>query len=148
MINPADSIRFTNVVSKKYRFHYENINDIIKLFLEEVVQHNINIKGPLFYSINNVPMDEMVNAEFFMPIVEDTIDEKNDMFIHSYYAIEDMASICLYNQLEKNTEIAYHMLLDYMNQHQLNQATPFYHVISGDETLQYVFIKVGASKLA
>ncbi|MDQ0272733.1 DUF5085 family protein [Cytobacillus purgationiresistens] len=147
MINPNDSIRYTNVVSKKYRFHYKNIDAIIKEFLAEVVQKNINIKGPLFYSINNVPMDEMVNAEFFMPIVQDHIIQNNDLYLHSYYAVEEMISICIYNQIEKTTEIAYHMLLDYMNQHQLNQVTPFYHVISGDETLQYVFIKVGVSKI-
>ncbi|WLR42818.1 DUF5085 family protein [Bacillus carboniphilus] len=148
MINPTDSIRFTNVVSKKYRFHYKKVDDIIKQFLEEMVQLQIHIKGPLFYSINNVPMDEMVNAEFFMPIEEDDIDQKNGMHLHSYFAVEDMLSICLYDQFEKTTEVAYSMLLAYMEQHQLNQATPFFHVISGDETLPYVFIKVGASQLA
>ncbi|MBA4535591.1 DUF5085 family protein [Bacillus aquiflavi] len=145
MINPNDSIRYMNVVSKTYHFHYNDIDDIMKRFLTEVVQ-NTMIKGPLFYSINNVPMDEMVNAEFFMPIEEDHLELGNEMYFHSYYAVEDMLSICLYDQFEKHTEVAYHMLLEYMEQNDLTQTTPFFHVISGDETLQYVFIKVGVYK--
>ncbi|WP_243291286.1 DUF5085 family protein [Bacillus sp. FJAT-47783] len=145
MINPKDSIRYTNVVSKKYRFHYKDIDEIMKQFLNEVVQHEVTIKGPLFYSMNNVPMDEIVNVEFFMPINEDVIEMKKDMYFHSYYAIENMYSIYLYNHFEKDTEIAYSMLLNAIEQSNVNQVTPFFHVISGDETFQYVSIKVGVS---
>jgi Domain of unknown function (DUF5085) len=115
MINPNDAIRYTNVVSKTYRFHYKSIDDMIRSFLNELVQHKATIKGPLFYSLNNVPIDEMVHAEFFMPIEEDHIEGMKDMYFHSYYAIEDMISICLFDQYEKKTEIAYHMLLDFID---------------------------------
>ncbi|WP_257349845.1 DUF5085 family protein [Pseudalkalibacillus decolorationis] len=145
MINPNDSIRFTNVVSKKYRFHYNDIDDVIKRFLNELVQQKATIKGPLFYSMNNVPMDEVVDADFFMSIKEDSIKLNKDMYFHSYYSIEDMISICLYDQFEKNTEVAYYMLLEYIEKQNLNQVTPFFHIITGDDTLQYVFIKVGVS---
>lgn len=145
MINPNDAIRYTNVVSKTYRFHYKNMDEIINQFLIEIVQQKATIKGPLFYSMNNVPMDEMVHAEFFMPIEEDNLEVMKDTYFHSYYAIEDMISICLFDQFEKNTEIAYYMLLEYMDKNDLNQMTPFFHIITGDETLQYVFIKVGVT---
>lgn len=145
MINPKDAIRYTNVVSKTYRFHYKNMDDIINQFLFELVQQKVTIKGPLFYSMNNAPMDEMVNAEFFMPIEEDNLEVMKDTYFHSYYSIEDMISICLFDQFEKNTEIAYYMLLEYMELNDLNPTTPFFHIITGDETLQYVFIKVGVT---
>lgn len=145
MVNPNDAIRFTNVVSKKYRFHYKNMDNIIKNFFRDLVSQKLTIKGPLFYSINNVPLDEMVNAEFFMPIAEDSIVEKDDLTFRSYFAIENMVSICLYHDFERNTEFAYQLLLEYMDQHGLSLATPFFHVISGDETLQYVYIKAGVA---
>lgn len=87
----------------------------------------------------------MVNAEFFMPIEEDSMEGMKEMYFHSFYAIENMLSICLYDDFEKNTEIDYHMLLDYMEQNNLRQITPFFHAIAGDETFQYVFIKMGVS---
>lgn len=143
MINPSDAIRYTNVLSKNFRFHYKNIDSIMKQFLNEVIQQRATIKGPLFYSINNVPMDEMVEADFFMPIEEDSVEVMKDYYFHSYYDIEDMLSICLFDHFERDTEIAYHMLLEYMEQNGLNQTTPFFHIITGDESLQYIFIKVG-----
>ncbi|PTY77956.1 DUF5085 domain-containing protein [Heyndrickxia sporothermodurans] len=145
MINPKDAIRYTNVLSKRVYFHYTEIDSILKQFLHEVIQQKARIKGPLFYSITNVPMDEMVHAELFMPIKEDSIVTMEDYYFHSYYNVEDMLSICLFDHFEQKTEIAYHMLLDYIEHNGLNQITPFYHVISGDEIFQYVFIKVGVS---
>ena len=80
MVNASDSIRFTNVISRKYRFHYKEMNDRLEGFMKDIIQQNVTIKGPLFYSILNVPMDEMVHAEFFMPIEEDSLTLREGMF--------------------------------------------------------------------
>jgi len=146
MINPNDSIRFTNVVSSKYSFHYSEFKEVMQNFIESVVRCDASVNGPLFYSINNVPKDEMVSAEFFIPVEEDQINGTGGMKFHSYFCVEDMISICLYQNFQQQTEVAYALLLEYVAQNQLKQVTPIFHVITGDETLQYVYIKMGVGQ--
>lgn len=143
MVNPNDSIRFTNVVSRKYRFRYKDMEEVMKDFINDLMKQKVTLKGPLFYSINNVPKHKKINAEFFMPIKEDTVTLMEDMSFHSYFSIENMISYCLYSNFETDTELAYRILIDYMKENKLNQVTPIFHVLSGDRTLQYAFIKVG-----
>lgn len=134
-----------NVVSRKYRSHYQDLDEALKDFMEELISINVTLKGPLFYSINNVPMDELVNFEFFMPIEENSISQSEDLQFHSYYSIEDMVSIIIHNNIEQETEIAYKLLLEHIEENQLQQATPIYHMISGDRDFQYVIIKIGVA---
>ncbi|CAM3958484.1 DUF5085 family protein [Mesobacillus thioparans] len=143
MINPQDHIRYKNVISRKYRFHYQEMDEVMKDFINDVAQQKASIRGPLFYSINYVPFDEVINGEFFIPIREDFIDLLEDQFFHSYFSIENTASITIHNRFEENTQVAYALLLEFLEQNKKEQVTPFFHVISGDETLQYMHIKVG-----
>lgn len=145
MVNPFDSIRYTNVVSRRYRFHYKDMNKVLEDFLVDVDKLEPDIKGPLFYSMNNVPMDEVVHAEVFMPMQSAPKDWMEDMSFHSYFNIDSMISFCVHSNFEANTEVAYALLLDYMEHQQLHQVTPIFHVLSGDESLQYVFIKIGVA---
>lgn len=143
MINPNDSIRFTNVVSKQYRFYYEDMDKVIKEFLGDIDKKGAVVEGPLFYSLNNIPMDKMMNVELFMPIEQDKFEIDKDMCFHSYFSIENMVSIYMYANFEKNTEIAYAALLNYIDENKLKQVTPIFHILSGDQTMQYVVIKIG-----
>jgi hypothetical protein len=143
MVNVNDSIRYKNVIARKYRFHYSSMEEVTTEFINDIVKLGATIKGPLFYSINNVPMDEVLNAEFFMPIEEDYIEVMEDMNFHSYFSIEDMIAYCVYTNFEQNTEIAYSILLSYIEQNHLQQVTPIFHILSGDKSLQYIFIKIG-----
>ncbi|WP_226642930.1 DUF5085 family protein [Mesobacillus subterraneus] len=143
VINPQDHIRYKNVISRKYRFHYRKMDEVMKDFINDVAQQKASIRGPLFYSINNVPLDEVISGEFFLPIREDSIDLLEDQFFHSYFSIENMASVTIHNRFEKNTQVAYALLLEFLEQNKMEQSTPFFHVISGDETLQYMNVKVG-----
>ncbi|MFD0588497.1 DUF5085 family protein [Paenibacillus sp. GCM10027627] len=143
MVLLGDSIRYTNVISKRYRYHYSDTNDVMESFLNDVGDTKATIKGPLFYSINNLPMDEMVNAEFFMPVYENQVETRENMYFHSYYNIEDMITFCIHDQFETATEEAYGALMHYMDQNGLQQVTPIFHIISGDRSLAYVNIKIG-----
>ena len=145
MVNSYDSIRFRNVISKRYRFYYEDMGKVMEEFINDIVKKNISLKGPVFYSLNNVPMDKMMNVELFMPVIQDKVEIDDDMFFHSYFSIENMISVYMYANFEQNTEIAYRMLLDYIDENNLKQATPIFHVLSGDKTMQYAFIKVGVT---
>ncbi|MFF2449082.1 DUF5085 family protein [Neobacillus sp. NPDC058068] len=146
MINPNDSIRFSNVLSRKYRFHYLDMNEALEDFLNDVGSLKAAVRGPLFYSIHNVPLDEMVNAEFYMPMEDDWIEPRDDMRFHSYFSIENMVSLCPAENIEAKTEAGYKLLFDYIEEHKLEQATPIFHVISGDENFQYSFIKIGVGE--
>ena len=145
MINPHDSIRYTNVVSRKYRFHYKEMENVLRDFQQDVLKlgTSVKVKGPLFYSINNVPMDEVIHGEFFLPVHQDNVRVMEDMQFHSYFSIENMVSHCLFAHFESLTEVSYRILFDYMSYYHLIQNTPIFHVISGDKSLNYVFIKIG-----
>lgn len=88
-----------------------------------------------------------MNVEFFMPVKEDFIDNKEIMDFHSYYNIENMISQSLYNNVEQNTELVYRIMLDYIEEHDLEQVTPIFHVMSGDRNFPYIFIKIGVSEV-
>ncbi|MDS0525609.1 DUF5085 family protein [Clostridium sp. SHJSY1] len=142
-INSEDNLRFSNVVSKKVNFHYKNMEEEINNFLMSISDKNLKAKGPFYYSINSLPMSENVEGEFFMPIYEDHIYDLYDLEFHSYYSIENMISTCIYEDIEENTELAYYNLLTYINENNLFQITPIFHIVSGDSSMQYVFIKIG-----
>lgn len=144
MIYSNDSIRYMNVVSAKYRIHYQDQETALREFLE-TLNDSFTVKGPLFYALHNVPMDGTIHMEYFMPVVEErgNIMIDSSYRFHSYYGIEDMISYCMKGDPAFETEIAYRLLLDYMEQNGLDQATPFFHVFSGDRSLPYSFVKVG-----
>ncbi|NLM35634.1 MAG: DUF5085 family protein [Clostridiales bacterium] len=146
MINNQDSIRYRNVLSRKYRFHYSDMNKAIEDFMEKLSELKATGKGPFFYSLNNVPMDEIMNVEFFMPVREDYVDTKDIMEFHSYFSIENMISHSIYDKVEQNTELVYRLLLDYIEENELQQVTPIFHVMSGDRSFPYIFIKIGVSE--
>jgi effector-binding domain-containing protein len=143
MINSNDAIRYTNVVSRKYRFHYREMKEVIADFLQEIDRQKATVKGPLFYSINNVPTEEWINGEFFMPIEEDELLLTEQFSFHSYFSIESMLSHCIFTHFEALTEVSYRMLLDFIEHQQLIQTTPIFHILSGDRSLAYVYIKIG-----
>ena len=143
MINPHDYIRYKNVISRRYQFHYDEMNQVMADFEKDVRKLNVTLNGPLFYSINNVPMDEILLAEFFMPIEEEQIEVMDDMYFHSYFSIEDMVSLSIFDQFETKTEMAYAALFQYIEENDARQVTPIFHTVLGDETFPYMFIKIG-----
>lgn len=87
-----------------------------------------------------------MNVEFFMPVREDYVDTKDIMEFHSYFSIENMISHSIYDKVEQNTELVYRLLLDYIEENELQQVTPIFHVMSGDRSFPYIFIKIGVSE--
>ena len=87
--------KFANVLSRKYRYHYLDMNEVLEDFLHDVGSLKATVRGPLFYSIHNVQHDEIVNAEFYMPMKEDWIEPPDDIRFHSYFSIENMVSLCI-----------------------------------------------------
>lgn len=102
------------------------MEEVIQEFITEILDSNGTLKGPLFYSLNNIPKDEIIHIELFMPIEEDMIPLRENQLFHSYFSVEDMISVCLFQTFETRTEVAYRVLIDYMEEHHLKQITPIF----------------------
>ena len=145
-INPKDNIKLSNVVSKKYKFHIKDMEKILISFLKEIDNNNLTPQGLCFYTINNIPLDEIIEGEFFISVKNELVDELNGLEFQTYFSIENMISTCIYEDFESNTEKAYYVLLKYIEENNLTQITPIFNVMAGDRELQYVYIKVGVAQ--
>ncbi|MGG0293083.1 DUF5085 family protein [Bacillus pacificus] len=142
MIIEGQSIAYTNVVSKEYYFHYEDMEEVIEHFMSEIATANLTVKGPMFYALKNIPSDENMYVELFMPVNEDKIPASETLQFRSYYYVDEMLMKRYTGDYEKLTEQVYGEMLQYMEDNNLNLASPIYHVFSGDESLQYVEVKI------
>lgn len=146
MIVTNDSIKYKNVVSKKYYFYHKDFDKVYKAFFDEVMKVGYTLKGPFFYSINNVPKDEMVYGELFIPVNEDKPLDSDELNYQSYFNIENMLGASVFGDFLSNTEYTYGKLLAFIDKFQLKQVTPIYHIISSDDTMNYALIKIGVAK--
>lgn len=143
MIYTEDSIRYSNVISKKYEFYYEEAPNVLADFKKELDSLKLHCKGPLFYALWNVPINRHVIIEYFMPVKEDYAKVPEDMSFHTYYSVEHMMSILLSDNIESKTEFAYASLIEFMSQSNLTQVTPFYHIVLGQDHKKFLQLKVG-----
>lgn len=142
-INPKDSIKLSNVVSQKYEFHINDLKDTLNYFLKIVEKNKLAPKSLCLYSINNIPLDGMIQGEFFISVKNELIDRLDGLEYYSYFCIENMISTCMYENYEIKTEEAYFRLLKYIEENNMQQVTPIFNVFAGDTNFQYVYTKVG-----
>ena len=142
-INPRDSIKLSNVVSQKYKCNINNLSDTINSFLESLNDNKLIPKGLCLYSITNVPLDGVIEGEFYISVKNELINNLNGLEYHTYFCIENMISTCIYENFEEKTEEAYYILLKYIEEKKLKQLTPVFIELAGDRSLPYAFAKVG-----
>ncbi|MDN4074101.1 DUF5085 family protein [Fictibacillus terranigra] len=142
MIAEDQSITYSNVVSKEYFFHYSEMEDVIKDLLSEIAKVHLTIKGPMFYALKNIPTDENMYIELFMPVHEDKIPSSESLTFRSYYYVDEMLMKRFTGNYETLTEFVYAELFQYMVDNKLNLASPIYHIFGGDESIQYVDVKI------
>lgn len=146
MINTNDFIQLKNVIEKSYRCHYSEMEKAMKDFFRGLDALNITIVGPFMYTLRNVPKDEIIECDFLLPILEDDLYLNSDYLFHSYYEVYDMFSLAIFGDFNTKTEAAYAELLLNIRENNLVQVTPIYHIISKDDSLPYLIIKVGVSR--
>ena len=56
-------------------------------FVTKIAAKGYDPKGPFFYSLNNVPMDEMVDIEMFLPIHQNTFAAGDGLRFDSYFEV-------------------------------------------------------------
>lgn len=146
MICLKDSIRYERVISANYQFYYKELGTYLERFLAELREKGAHPNGPFFYALNNVPKEERMKVEFFLPVREETKTGAGMKF-HSYYAVEQMMSVRIRNEFEEKTQEAYSAMMHYMEAAKLIQVTPFFHIVDRVGTQTFVTVKVGYRKV-
>lgn len=121
-------IGFQNVVSKRETFEYPKIEEFYKDFISEIIDSGYHPKGPYFYSLNNVPENDIVDIEMFLLILENSLDLEGFKF-YSYVELNNLVKTIVAGDFKHNTEIAYAELLATLEINNWEIATPFYHVV-------------------
>lgn len=136
-----EKLSFQNVVSKRNKFHYSELENYYKAFVTGIVDAGYSLKGPYFYSLNNVPKDEYVDIEMFFPIVEESFEVEGYQF-SSYFEISPLIKTVITGDFDVQTERAYAELLATLEVNELDIATPFYHVYPRSG-MEYVELYLG-----
>lgn len=143
MIKIDENIRFQNVLSYRTSFRYQEMQKELKQFYARIDDLQVQKEGPLFYALYNVPIDEIMDVEFFMPIRE-MVAEAGELMFHSFYSVENMAATYVFDDYENQMEGAYASLLSFFEQAQLETSTPFFHLIEKD----YVKLLLGYGRVS
>ncbi len=145
-IQLEEKIAFQNVVSQRKKFHYKKMGEEFQNFVSSIVDSGYTLKGPYFYSLNNTPMDEIVDIEMFFPIYEKTFDTYKfpQSSYNSYFEIGPVFKNIVVGNFEKNTEQIYAELIATLEINDLEINTPFFHVLSEDGS-NYTYIYLGYS---
>lgn len=143
MIKIDESIRFQNVLSYHTSFHYRDMQKELERFYTLIDELKLKKEGPLFYALYNVPKDEIMDVDFFMPIRE-MVTETGELMFHSYYSVENMMATYVFGDYENQMEGAYASLLAFLEQSKLETTTPFYHLIDKD----YVKLMLGYGRVS
>lgn len=142
MILLKDQIRYERVLSKRCEFYYKDLGKNLTQFLDEVKEIGGTPNGPVFYSLNNVPMDECMKVEFFLPVKEE-LDGSDGIYFHSYYSVEQMMSMRILENFEEKVQEAYSAMYQFLNAQNMEQVTPIYHVFEKVDKRPFVIIKMG-----
>lgn len=134
-------LAFQNVVRKRMSFHYSELEKHLEQFVSGVVDAGYQLKGPFFYSLNNVPLNEIVDIEMFMPVSNDIFQLEGYKF-STYFELNNLLKTVVRGDFASMTEVGFAKLIVSLEENDLEMATPFYHVIPKDG-LQYLELLVG-----
>lgn len=140
----VNKIAFQNVVRQRLSFHYSEMEEHLEQFINGIVEAGYQLKGPFFYSLNNVPLNEVIEIELFMPISNDLFSLKGYNF-STYFEISNLLKTIIKGDLKTLTEIEYAKLIIALEKNDLEMVTPFYHVVPKNG-LEYLELLVGYSE--
>ncbi|GAA4143891.1 DUF5085 family protein [Leifsonia shinshuensis] len=137
-----EKLAYQNVVSRRATFHYSALGEQLGSFVSDVVRQGGTPKGPYVYSLNNVPLDEITDIEFFLPIRESTFAAEEGTRFHSYFEVGPLAKGIVAGDFEHRTEQVYAQLLAALDGNGLEINAPFFHVLPEDGS-KYASVYVG-----
>lgn len=142
MVIEEETIMYRNVVWHSYECHYSDFENIIVDFSQKVTDAALTINGPLFYALKNVPLDEMMDVDMFIPVEPSYIPKEAPLRLQTYYYIDHMLMTRVIDNHEQKTEEAYAKLFNYAIEHDLEVISPIFHEFKGDDEFHWVEIKV------
>ncbi|MGO4592448.1 DUF5085 family protein [Leifsonia sp. 2TAF2] len=135
-------LAYQNVVSSRLKFHYTEMGEHFDRFAARIAAKGHSPKGPLFYSLNNVPLDEIVDIEMFLPVQEETFAAEDGLRFHSYFEVFPLLTGVVRGNFETQTERVYAELLATLEANSLEINSPFFHVVHKDSS-PYALVFVG-----
>ena len=137
-----EKLAYQNVVSRRATFHYSKLGEHLTAFVSDIIRQGGTPKGPYVYSLNNVPLDEITDIEFFLPIRESAFRGEEGTLFHSYFEIAPLVKGIVPGDFEHQTERVYAQLLATLDDHDLEINAPFFHVLPVDGS-KYAAVYVG-----
>ncbi|QNE37232.1 DUF5085 family protein [Leifsonia shinshuensis] len=141
----GERLAYQNVVSSRETFHFSELAARFEEFASAIAKRGYDPQGPFFYSLNNVPLDEVVDIEMFLPIRQGTFDDEPGLFFHSYFEMSPLLHGVVGGDFENRTEQVYAQLLGILDANGLVINSPFVHVVHRDASPS-VSVYVGYSQ--
>lgn len=142
MIVENEAIMYKNVVWHSYEIHSSQFEKALNDFNEKLVKANLTIVGPLFYGLKNIPDGEVLAVDIYMPVEQSYVAKDGVLNFQSYFYIDDMVMTRVKGNVEVNTESAFDELLRYTIDKNYTIVSPIFHIIRGDDEIQWVELKV------
>lgn len=138
----ADIERAVVEASARAQFHYSESAERFDRFASRITAKGYDPNGPFFYSLNNVPLDEMVDIEMFLPIRQSTFAGERDLLFRSYFQLAPLLRGIVRPDFESQTERVYAQLLSALEVKELEINSPFFHLV-GQDVSPYACVFVG-----
>ncbi|NBJ70446.1 MULTISPECIES: DUF5085 family protein [Clostridia] len=147
MIVEHHHIAHTNVVSKYYQFVPEEMELAIKDFQSILEKGGYHPDGRMLFTILSEPTSEIMQAEIFLPIVENNftkLDEEQQANFHSYFSVKPMIMTRIMDDFEAASQVKFWELMNYIRRNGLEQKTPvFVEYKTSHMGRRYVEMSVG-----
>ena len=141
MVNLKDSIRYKNVISKRFTTNFSDVEKCFETFSQELKEKDIMVKGPFYVAINDLSEEGPLDVELFASIypLQNVPDGMN---FHTYYSVEHMASMVVKNNIDKNVTKYLRSLLVAINSIGCKTNSSIYLVYENLFGQTYVTIKI------
>ena len=133
---------YRNVVWHSYKLHYADFERALEDFNQKLVNAHLTISGPLFYALHNVPLDEMMEIDIFVPVEQTYVSREKTLLFQTYFFIDGMLMTRMKGDYEENTEVAYAEIFHFVKDNNLQITSPIFHILRGDDEVQWVDLKV------
>lgn len=142
MVIEGERIMYRNVVWHSYEIHYTDFERALDDFNDKLVHAGLSINGPLFYALHNAPLEEIMNIDFYIPVEQTYVPRDTRLLFQTYFYIDGMLMTRVKGDFQKNTEFGYEKIFTYAIENELQICSPMYHILRGDEDIQWVELKL------
>lgn len=80
---------YRNVAWDSYTVHYTEFDKAIEEFNHQLVAAELTINGPLFYALHNVPLDEVMEIDIYVPVEQTYVSWEKGLLFQTYLYIEE-----------------------------------------------------------